>query len=44
MAEALAVGNPVDLGIASQVAAQADDFGLASDPYPFFIDLGVASS
>ncbi|MGF3025539.1 phage tail protein [Methylobacterium aquaticum] len=44
VAEALAVGNPVDLGIASQVAAQSDDFGLASDPYPFFIDLGLASS
>ncbi|TNC07123.1 hypothetical protein FF100_33680 [Methylobacterium terricola] len=44
VAEALAVGNPVDLGIASQTAAQADDFGLASDPYPFFIDLGLASS
>ncbi|MFH6786328.1 MULTISPECIES: phage tail protein [Methylobacterium] len=44
VAEALAVGNPVDLGIASQVAAQADDFGLASDPYPIFIDLGLASA
>ncbi|WP_246775859.1 phage tail protein [Methylobacterium aquaticum] len=44
VAEALAAGNPVDLGIASQVAALSDDFGLASDPYPIFIDLGLASS
>ncbi|MET7242506.1 phage tail protein [Methylobacterium sp. EM32] len=44
VAATLAVGNPVDLGLASQIAAQADDFGLASDPYPFFIDLGLASS
>lgn len=44
VAAALAVGNPVDLGLASQTAAQSDDFGLASDPYPSFIDLGLASA
>ncbi len=44
VAQALAVGTNLDCGLASGTATQADDFGLASDPYPNLIDLGVASS
>jgi hypothetical protein len=44
IATALATGNNVDCGLASGGAAQYDDFGFASDPYPNFIDLGLASS
>jgi hypothetical protein len=44
VATALATGNNIDCGLASSTAAQYDDFGFASDPYPNFIDLGLASS
>lgn len=44
VAETLAVGSGPDLGLASQAATRSDDFGLASDPYPNFLDLGLASS
>jgi hypothetical protein len=44
VAETLAVGSGPDLGLASQEATRSDDFGLASDPYPTFLDLGLASS
>ncbi|AYO85899.1 phage tail protein [Methylobacterium brachiatum] len=44
LAEALALGSSTDLGRASQAAAREDDFGLASDPYPNFLDLGLASA
>jgi hypothetical protein len=44
LAEALAIGSSTDLGRASQAAAREDDFGLASDPYPNFLDLGLASA
>ncbi len=44
VASALAAGNNVDCGLASGGAAEYDDFGYASDSYPNFIDLGLASS
>jgi len=44
LAAALAVGNNADCGLASASASEYDDFGIASDPYPNFIDLGLASS
>ncbi|MEE7446648.1 hypothetical protein MRF4_01735 [Methylobacterium radiotolerans] len=44
VAETLAVGSGPDLGLTSQAATRSDDFGLASDPYPNFLDLGLASS
>jgi len=44
VAQALAAGGNVDCGAASAAAAEADDFGLASDPYPNIVDLGLASS
>lgn len=44
VAETLAVGSGPDLGLASQAATRSDDFGFASDPYPNFLDLGLASS
>ncbi|MDE4909948.1 phage tail protein [Methylobacterium sp. 092160098-2] len=44
VAETLAVGSGPDLGFASQAATRSDDFGFASDPYPNFLDLGLASS
>ncbi len=44
VAQTLATGTNVDCGLASTTASQSDDFGLASDPYPNFIDLGLASS
>jgi hypothetical protein len=44
VAQALAFGANVDCGIASGTASEYDDFGFASDPYPYFIDLGKASS
>ena len=44
VAQALAAGTNIDCGIASSVASEYDDFGFASDPYPYGIDLGLASS
>lgn len=44
VAQALASGANVDCGIASGAASGYDDFGSASDPYPYLIDLGLASS
>jgi hypothetical protein len=44
VAQALAVGTNVDCGLASGTPAEYDDFGFASDPFPNFIDLGLASS
>jgi hypothetical protein len=41
---ALAAGNAADCGLASGAASEYDDFGYASDSYPNFIDLGLASS
>jgi hypothetical protein len=44
VAQALAAGSNIDCGLASAAAAEYDDFGFASDPYPNFVDLGLASS
>jgi hypothetical protein len=44
VASSLAAGNNVDCGLASGTAAEYDGFGLASDAFPNFIDLGLASS
>ena len=44
VAQALAIGTNVDCGLASAIAAEYDDFGFASDPFPNFVDLGLASS
>jgi hypothetical protein len=44
VAQALAAGTNVDCGLASTTAAEYDDFALASDPFPNFVDLGLASS
>ena len=44
VAEAMSLGQSADHGLASQAPARSDDFGLASDPYPNFLDLGLASA
>jgi Putative phage tail protein len=44
VAQALAVGTNLDYGLASALISEADDFGLASDPYVTLIDLGLASA
>jgi len=44
VAQALAIGAPLDYLLASQVVSESDDFGFAGDPYATIIDLGTTSS
>ncbi len=44
VAQALAVGTPLDYRLASETVSETDDFGFADDPYATVIDLGTTSS
>jgi hypothetical protein len=44
VAQALAIGAPLDYLLASQTVSESDDLGFASDPYATLVDLGTTSS